>query len=91
MNETGAGGPAETLRGDLRVKRLRWLARRGMRELEILIENFLRRETEALSDGAWPELEALLACEDDQLWDWFQGRYDTAPAAYRPMLDAIRG
>lgn len=88
---TAGGGANDAHGGALRVKRLRWLARRGMRELEILIENFLRHEEAALSDGAWPDLEALLACEDDQLWDWFQGRYDTAPAAYRPMLDAIRG
>lgn len=88
---TGAGGPADPGAGELRVKRLRWLARRGMRELEILIENFLRREEAALSDGAWPELEALLACEDDQLWDWFQGRYETAPESYGPLLDRLRG
>jgi antitoxin CptB len=85
------GEPTAALSGELRVKRLRWLARRGMRELEILIENFLRREAAALSDGAWPELEALLACEDDQLWAWFQGRYDAAAEPYRSLLDNLRG
>lgn len=76
--------------GDLRLKKLQWLARRGMRELEILIEDFLLREREALAGGAWPELEALLSCEDDRLWDWFQGRFDEESAPYRPLIDALR-
>lgn len=80
-----------TPNGELRLKKLQWLARRGMRELEILIERFLLREREALLDGGWPELERLLACEDDRLWDWFQGRYDADSEPYRTLIDAIRG
>lgn len=75
---------------DMRVKRLRWLSRRGMRELEILLEGFLLRESEALTDGAWPEFEALLACEDDRLWDWFQGRNDAESAPFDQLIAAIR-
>ena len=56
------------------VSRLRWRCRRGMRELDVLLERWL--------DQCWqqapaPEracFERLLACEDDQLWDWVTGR-----------------
>lgn len=86
MND--APGPAQD--GALRVKKLRWLCRRGMRELEVLLEAFLRQESAALTDGAWPEFEALLACEDDRLWDWFQGRQDAESEPFQPLIDRIR-
>lgn len=76
--------------GALRVKRLRWMNRRGMRELEILLERFLDRETPALIAGGWPQLEALLDCEDDRLWDWFQGRLDDESAPFDELIHAIR-
>ncbi len=77
--------------GDARLKRLRWLCRRGMKELDLLLEAFLRREEAALADGAWPDLEALLACEDDRLWDWFQGHGDAESAQFDTLIAAIRG
>lgn len=74
----------------MRLKRLRWLSRRGMRELEILLERFLLRESGALMDGAWPEFEALLDCEDDRLWDWFQGHSDAESEPFDKLIAAIR-
>jgi len=76
--------------GELRLKKLRWLSRRGMRELEIPLEAFLLREAAPLADGAWPEFEALLACEDDRLWDWFQGRFDGDSEPYNALLRELR-
>ena len=61
-----------------------------MRELEILLEGFLLREEMELSDGNWPAFEALLACEDDQLWDWFQGKAAPDDPALRELVDAVR-
>lgn len=80
----------EAAQGEMRLKRLRWLSRRGMRELEILLERFLLRESEPLTDGDWPELEALLDCEDDRLWDWFQGRSDADSKPFDDLIAAIR-
>jgi antitoxin CptB len=60
-----------------------------MRELEILLERFLLREEAALTDGHWTALEALLACEDDQLWDWFQGKAAPDDPALRELVDTI--
>lgn len=77
------------LTGELRLKRLRWLARRGMRELEILIENFLEREAETLAAGEWPQLESFLDSEDDVLWDWVQGRAAPAEAFDRALVSAL--
>ncbi len=58
--------------GQMRVRKLKWLCRRGMKELDVLLEQFIKSQSAALQQGAWPELENLLALEDDQLWDFVQ-------------------
>jgi len=74
----------------LRVKRLRWLCRRGMKELDVLLENFLAGSEHELGNGAWPEFESLLQVEDDRIWDWLQtpGRPDAR--CYQHLLSKIR-
>jgi len=62
------------LNGQDRVKKLRWKSRRGMKELDVLFEAFFEKQTELLLAGGWPELEELLAQEDDVLFDWVSGR-----------------
>ncbi|HKX55880.1 MAG TPA: succinate dehydrogenase assembly factor 2 [Xanthomonadales bacterium] len=51
---------------------LRWQSRRGMKELDVLLERFIQIQSIELDQDAWPELETLLAMEDDQLWDLIQ-------------------
>lgn len=60
--------------GDARLKKLRWKSRRGMKELDVLLESFLKHHGEALKAGHWPALEALLEQEDDVFFDWISGR-----------------
>jgi len=57
-----------------RVKKLRWKSRRGMKELDVLFEAFFAGQAETLTAGGWPQLEELLAQEDDVLFDWISGR-----------------
>ena len=75
------------LRGQGRVKKLRWQSRRGMKELDVLLEAFFARQAESLHAGEWPELEDLLSQEDDVLFDWISGR--NLPADLN-MLNLIR-
>lgn len=53
---------------------LRWKSRRGMKELDVLLEAFFDQQAESLHAGGWPQLEELLAQEDDVLFDWISGR-----------------
>jgi antitoxin CptB len=69
---------------------LRWLCRRGMKELDVLLEGFLEREGTALAAGQFPGLERLLASEDDRLWGWFQQR-ELAPPEFTDLVKAIHG
>ena len=78
------------MRDQARVSRLRWHCRRGMKELDVLLERFLHRHRQPLAAGRWPELETLLETEDDLLWDWLQNPDAEQAAPWRPLLERIR-
>lgn len=76
--------------GEVRLRKLRWICRRGMKELDVLLESFLQNNHENLVSGAYPQLEALLAQEDDQLWAWIQKTAVPTEPDFIPLLDEIR-
>lgn len=61
-----------------------------MKELDVLLEQFLVQQQDALARGRWPELEHLLDTEDDLLWDWLQNPRLQTAAPYRELLECIR-
>lgn len=73
-----------------RVKRLKWLSRRGMKELDVLLENFIAGFERQLDAGAWPEFESLLQAEDDRIWDWVQAPERPDAADFQQLLATIR-
>jgi len=73
-----------------RLSQLKWLCRRGMKELDVLFERFLASEARQLQNGQWEGLEALLAAEDDQIWDWVQNPDLPEAAPFRTLLMQIR-
>ncbi len=56
---------------DAELRRLRWRCRRGMRELDQLLERFLDKAWTEAEPSERARFERLLDCEDDQLWRWF--------------------
>jgi len=72
----------------LRLRKLKWLCRRGMKELDVLLERFIKDQSVALDQGAWPQLESLLAMEDDSLWYVVQNPA-TAGGEYHSLLKQI--
>jgi antitoxin CptB len=73
-----------------RANKLKWRCRRGMKELDLLLERFIEHHREDLSAGRWPELERLLETEDDRLWVWLQDPSTPDAAGYRELLEWIR-
>ena len=73
-----------------RTRRLKWQSRRGMKELDLLLERFIEQHQEALAAGQWPELEALLSIEDDRLWHWLQEPSSHGAERFRSLLEHIR-
>jgi len=60
------------------LRRLRWRARRGMRELDVLFTRYLDRAWADESEQQRGVFLRLLDCEDDRLWRWFMG-YEEVP------------
>lgn len=56
------------------TSRLRWRCRRGMRELDTLLERWLAECWPSADSSDRARFERLLDCEDDQLWNWCMGR-----------------
>ena len=77
------------LSGQDRVKMLRWKSRRGMKELDVLFEEFFARQADFLASGGWPELEVFLEQEDDVLFDWISGRNLPADPAVLVLINTI--
>lgn len=57
--------------GEDSVKALRWQCRRGMKEVEVLLNPFLENRYAALADADRQLFRQLLAQPDIDLFDWF--------------------
>jgi len=60
-----------------------------MKELDVLLEAFFAKQAESLANGGWPQLEALLAQEDDVLLDWISGRDLPSDADMLNLIDTL--
>ncbi|MGY6554652.1 MAG: FAD assembly factor SdhE [Wenzhouxiangella sp.] len=67
-----------------------WRCRRGMRELDVLLLRWLQACWNDSSTEVQDSFRALLACEDDQLWDWLLGRSRPGSKPLRELVDEIR-
>jgi len=72
------------------LSKLRWRCRRGMKELDLLLERFLERGYADLSEAEKGDFEALLARQDDELWDWFYQGREPDDAALGKLVRRIR-
>ncbi len=55
--------------------RLRWQCRRGMLELDVILNRFVDQHWQSLDNRLKAELEKLLSCSDQQLQKWLcEGR-----------------
>ncbi len=62
------------------LKRLYWHSRRGMLELDVLLVPFVQEAYSALSPEDQARYQALLECEDQDMFSWFM-RHATPPNA----------
>ncbi len=54
--------------------RLRWACRRGMLELDLILEPFVEGHFELLEESDQLRFETLLECEDQNLFLWLMKR-----------------
>lgn len=71
----------------LELSRLRWRCRRGLLELDLLLERFVAQSYARLSAAERVAFDVLLDLPDDELWQMITGRIaqPSDEAAYRVL------
>ncbi|HEU4617690.1 MAG TPA: succinate dehydrogenase assembly factor 2 [Gammaproteobacteria bacterium] len=70
--------------------RLRWRCRRGMRELDAVLEAFLERDFLALADSDKRRFEALLDLTDPELYGYLVRRHEPDDPDTARLVSRIR-
>lgn len=68
---------------------LKWRCRRGMKELDVVLERWLEAGHPGANESSGPALERFLAAPDPELAGWLLGRERPADPALRELVDAI--
>ena len=75
---------------DIELRKLRWRCRRGMRELDQLLERWLEREWRKSPTAQREVFLRLLDTEDDTLWRWFLGHERPPDVETAALVERIR-
>jgi antitoxin CptB len=72
------------------LERLKWKSRRGLLELDLVLERFWKESGARMTGGEAAALERLLAVPDNDLLDLVMARAETPEAHLRAMLEKLR-
>ena len=75
---------------DRTIERLKWKSRRGLLELDLVLERFWKGPGRALTPEEAAALERLLALPDNDLLDLVMRRTESPDARLQPVLDKLR-
>jgi antitoxin CptB len=70
-------------------KALRWRQRRGMKELDVLLERYYTRHYDSASVTERDTFARLLEREDPEIWLWIVGQAP-APAEFEQVIGRLR-
>ena len=70
--------------------RLRWKCRRGMKELDVLLEGYLASRYPGAGEAEQGAFRALLELQDPVLFDYVTGRDRPTSEDERRVIDALR-
>ena len=70
--------------------RLKWKCRRGLLELDIVLERFLQHKADGLDEKSLDLLNELLDYQDNDLWDIVNGRSEDYPPRHKALVDVLR-
>ena len=74
---------------DNNKRQLQWQCRRGMLELDIILQRFINSGYDQLSDEDKKRFSQLLRCQDDQLFRWFMGNEICDDPALQKLIGLI--
>ena len=72
------------------LQRVRWRARRGLLELDIVLGRFIDTHYAQLDEGERQAFETLLDMPDNPFWDMIAGRLEAIPGEQQALLEKIR-
>jgi antitoxin CptB len=72
------------------LNRLRWQCRRGLLELDLVLERFLEKYCDRLQGERLSSFQALLAYTDDELWDLVRARTECRDAQFADVVQWMR-
>ncbi len=75
---------------DTARRRIRWLTRRGLLELDIVLERFMAQEFDRLSDAELAVLVQILDLPDQEFLALVNGKEQSSNPAFIPLLEKIR-
>lgn len=70
--------------------KLKWHCRRGMRELDLLLEGFLEHRFQSLSPTDQDAFERLLDCPNQDLMDWLMEGHTPQDERFAGLVRQIR-
>jgi antitoxin CptB len=70
--------------------RIKWHCRRGLLELDLLLERFVAQRLDTLSASEVDGFKELLAYEDNDLLDMVMGRAEPVNARLNGVLEILR-
>jgi antitoxin CptB len=72
------------------LERARWRCRRGLLELDILLERFMDEHYGALGENELWQFEMLLNLPDNDLWDMIMQKQQAKDQSLRPVLRLLQ-
>lgn len=72
------------------LERLRWRCRRGMLELDIVLQDFLEKNYMRLSRSEIQQFDALLNLPDNDLWDIIMARKEVEDIKLQPVIQLLQ-
>lgn len=68
-------------------RRLTWACRRGMLELDVLFEPFVKEAYDELNDEQKAVFRRLVTCDDPDLFAWFMGHKECPDEELKGMVE----
>lgn len=71
-------------------ERARWRCRRGMLELDIVLQRFMDQNYRQLDETGLLQFERLLALPDNDLWDLISAKQVNYDTQWRAVLELLQ-
>ena len=72
------------------IDRIRWRCRRGLLELDLVLDSFVRVELARLTPEELAGFARLLEAADNDLWDWVSERGEPPDALAAGLVRRLR-